>query len=205
MKKIVVRKPPEQVAAKKPAGLWLTSPAALASVAALVLATIAIPFNAGPVLRAFAVASAFALPYLVAAGWKNFNLLFEGGSHKVWELPTVRPAHNAVLFVNSVPVEIRMTRPFPGGVTEAAPLIAPSDMKLGDVFFHFLEDNWEQQKKVLPGGKLAWSFYTTRIGRQARYLDPDMTMEENKITSNSVITATPQVVTPILTASVSKK
>lgn len=174
----------------------------LLAAAAIALAwTVTGFFFAGPVfLRALAAASCFVLPSLLKSAWKSFLPIFEQ-QLKLWQSKGILPMEKAVIFLNSLPVEIRMMRSFAGGMIGKAPLIAPANMELGEVFAHFLEDAEQVQRTALPPGKLAWSFHTARVGRLPRYLDPTLSLLENKVPANSVITATAIEVTPLLSAS----
>jgi|GEM_PF-6653933 len=174
----------------------------LAAAAIAAVWTITGLFFDGPVfLRALAAASCFVLPSVVRSAWKSFLPIFEQ-QLKLWQSKGLLPMEKAVIFLNSLPVEIRMMRSMAGGVIGKAPLIAPANMELGEVFAHFLEDAEKVQRTALPPGKLAWSFHTSRVGRLPRYLDPTLSLVENKVPANSVITATAIEITPILSASI---
>lgn len=157
-------------------------------------------FSPAPLgLRAAATGAVLALPYLLINGWNCFLLLYRS-THKLWQQPAELPQRHGVLFLNSLHLEVRLTTSFPARIITTAPLLAPGMMKLGDMFFHFLNEVDEQHRNALPPGRLAWSFYTQRTGRQPRYLDPDLSLTDNKISGNAVITASAMVITQALPA-----
>lgn len=115
-------------------------------------------------------------------------------TEKVW-FPTDEVIEKkATVFLNSLPIHIKLSRSLTSEAT-SFPLQAPVKMKLGTMFYHFIQDKNKAPESAIEfknarDAFYGWEFYTEAFGGlKKRYLNPELTLIDNKIKQNATIVA----------------
>jgi len=145
--------------------------------------------------------SAFLLPYVIADAWESFYSIPDR-EYKVWHHPekmdqfTLKQTHHLA-------VRLKVRRRQSDLHEELFPLTAPARWKVGRFFYHFIE---EEESKGAPAfekedetrkSATEPADSTDYGGIVRRFLDPQRTLEENNVRTNTVIVARRVRTTPI--------
>ena len=137
--------------------------------------------------------SAFLLAYIVAEAWEIFYAIPDR-EYKIWFNPESMDPFSLAQ-TSKLPVRLKVRRRYFDIREELFPLTVPARLKVGRFFYHFILD---EEKKGAPGiekededrNAYGWQFYSEDLGGVIRkFLDPQRTLEENKIRKNSIIVA----------------
>ena len=136
---------------------------------------------------------AFLLPFVVAGAWENFNAIPEK-EYRIWFNPE-KMDQFSLTQTWQLPVRLKVRRKYFDLREELFPLTVPARWKLGRFFHQFV---LEEESKGAPAFEkedeaktpYGWQFYSADFGGIVRkYLDPQRTLEENRVKKNSVIVA----------------
>jgi uncharacterized membrane protein YqjE len=136
---------------------------------------------------------AFLLPYMVAGAWETLYAI-PPGEYKVWFNPEKMDPFS-LSQMRYLPVRLKVRRQYFDIREELFPLMAPARWKVGRFFHHFMLDEEGKGAKAFEkqdeaNNPYGWQFYSTDFGGIIRkFLDPQRTLEENKVKKNSVIVA----------------
>ncbi len=146
-------------------------------------------------IMAFASSSAFLLPFII---YQGFIELMEVPPtlHPVWYLPKVAsPAATLSAFtVNSMQVQLRIARSANSTGENTFPVTASGKTKLGRMFEKFVgENNLPGSHPTIDlksnnGQVFGWQFFELKYGGIfCKYLNPALSLLENKIKPNAII------------------
>lgn len=137
--------------------------------------------------------SAFLLPFIFYKTWGSYAEIPQPQTEfPVWYIPPADTSKPATVFLNGMPVRIKM----PLNGTEDKELFAtaaPQEMALGDFFSHFLlqkmkNKNLHLQLENEQQQPFGWKFYTEDLGGlMKRQLDPEQSLAANKIKEQMTI------------------
>lgn len=159
----------------------------------LILAIIYLAFGSSPLMIVAGSVALFALPELIRVHW-SFLAAIPEQQFLPWVPPTDAPDKRATISINSITVYFRLRRDYFDLDTLNEPVTEPSRSTLGKAFHQFL-DNYNQQNKPVTltdeqGEAYSWTFTVRMLkGATTRYLDPGISLVDNKVANNSVITA----------------
>ena len=136
---------------------------------------------------------AFLLAYIVGGAWEAFYAIPER-QYKIWFNPE-RMDPFTLAQAGKLPVRLKVRRRYFDIREELFPLTVPARLKVGRLFYHFILD---EEKKGAPAiekededrNAYGWQFYSEDLGGIIRkFLDPQRTLQENKVRKNSIIVA----------------
>ena len=165
----------------------------LAVVVLLALAGIYLADGEVPLVFAAASASLLLLPELVRSSWQAYIDVPET-EFKPWTVPAESPDKRASISINSVTIYFRLRRDYFDLDTLNEAVTEPSRITLGRAFHQFL-DQYNQANKPITltdekGQPFTWTFTVRTLrGATTRYVDPELSLIDNKLPNNSVITA----------------
>lgn len=135
---------------------------------------------------------AFLIPSMINAAWDNYTRVPEK-RYPVWYIPQTPTDKRATISLNSIKLHLKISRKYFDIEGEIFTLTVPGRLKLSTLFHQFMEKenrdgsiecNDEYNKQY------GWEFYTEDLnGLRKRYLNPDATLIENALQSNTVIIA----------------
>lgn len=136
-------------------------------------------------------ACAFLLPVVLDGAWRLFHSLSTRAA-ATWRYSTDVSLQKATTFLNSMPVRFKiMAGQFGGEYTVS--FRAPVRMKLGTIFYHMVQEQNSHDEEAIrlldrEGEPYEWAFSTSVFGWK-NFLDPELTLLENGIKENAVVTA----------------
>lgn len=134
---------------------------------------------------------AFLLPYVLAEAWRAFYLLSTQAA-ATWRYSADVSLQKATTFLNSIPVRFRIQASrFDGEYTVS--FRAPVRMKLGIIFYHMVQEQNNREKEAIrlldvEEQPYEWAFSTSVLGWK-NFLDPELTLLENGVKENAIVTA----------------
>lgn len=146
-------------------------------------------------IMAFASSSAFLLPFIIYQGFAEF-VEVPVRNYPVWYLPEIAspPALLAAFTINSMQVQMRITRAADSPGENTFPVTASGKTKLGRVFEKFIaENNVSGSTHTIDladttGHAFGWQFFEWKFGgMMCRYLNPALSLLENHIKPNAII------------------
>lgn len=149
-------------------------------------------FTASLPLAATAFVCAFVWPFTLTEAARLFEVVTDAPIG-VWHYSPDLSLQKATTFLNSIPVRFRIKAGQSGDDGYVAAFRAPVRMKLGLLFYHTVQD---QNSKGGPGIKLVspngepygWMFSVSGFGGP-RYLNPDLSLFDNGVKENAIVTA----------------
>ncbi len=142
-------------------------------------------------LLSLACACAFLLFFVVDELW-NFYAAATETKPALWYYSSDLAIHQGTVFLNSLPVKVKVQIDQQGRVENIIRFRAPVKMKLGLVFYHMVQDqNRNGQTPVdfidRNNQPYGWAFFTAPPIGLSRYLDPEESLVENGIKPNATI------------------
>jgi hypothetical protein len=135
---------------------------------------------------------AFLLPSIIFHSWLIFEN-FPEKQYKVWNNFENVSNTGVTIYLNSISVNIKFTRKYFDINEEVFAATLPMHQPFGKLFNRFLVNlNEEEPVEFLDEKQTfyGWIFFAESIGGYGkRYIDPDLSLEENKIKENSTIVA----------------
>ncbi len=135
---------------------------------------------------------AFLLPPIIFYSWLNFKT-FPEPQYKVWNNFEKVSNNPVTIYLNSIRINVRLTKKYFDIEEQVFLTTLPEDKAFGKLFNQFLLGLNEEEpiefldEKQKPYG---WIFFVESIrGYGKRYIDPDMSLEENNVKENSTIVA----------------
>ncbi len=137
---------------------------------------------------------AFGLPALVYYHWTLFDSLRRSSNkNKVWFGFENVMDGKVTVYLNSVPIKIKITKKYYEELEEIIETTFPGHMIFGKIFNKFLLDLNEETEIELYdeiNQSFGWVFFEKRKhSYEVRCLDPELTVRENKIKDGSTIIA----------------
>lgn len=135
----------------------------------------------------------FLLPFMVLGAWESFCGIPES-EYRIWFNPE-KMDQFALTQTWQLPVRLKVRRKYFDLREELFPLTVPARWKLGRFFHHFILDEERNGAKTFEKeddakNPYGWQFYCADFGGVVRkYLDPQRTLEENRVRKNSIIVA----------------
>ncbi len=144
-------------------------------------------------IMALASSCAFLLPSIIFYAWLLFKS-FSQHQYKVWyNFENIRD-NRVTIFLNSIPLNIKLTCKYFDVGEEIFIATLPGHVPFGKLFNQFLvNQNSDDRIEFLDEKKnpYGWIFFVESIkGYGKRYIDPELTLRENKIKENTTIVAT---------------
>lgn len=137
----------------------------------------------------------FLLPYTIYQTWLYYKNILGVNIRKVWYLPALSSqVPTATVFLNSIRIKIKIA-PTQGAAERIYETTVPGRLSLGNMFSHFVYDVEKNagesfELKDEENHMYGWQFMTTSFfGINRRAVDAELSLNENKIKSNTVIFA----------------
>lgn len=149
--------------------------------------------NKYPLLNVLASSCAFLLVYLLGELWRLYNHISET-SITPWYYSGDLSSNQATVFLNSIPIRVKIQIEQHGRVEYPIAFRAPVKMKLGMIFYHMIKEQNESGKTSIDftdrnNKPFGWVFFTPSFAGWSKTLDPEATLIESKIGPNAVIIA----------------
>lgn len=176
----------------------------LALVINIVLILLYLFTNSNMIRMSFAGSCAFLLPFVIQQAWKTYNH-FIPKQYKVWYNSDIVMDSRTTVFLNSLPIRLRLSLKYFDITDEEFELTVPGHTQFGKFFNQFII---EKNKNNVPAIEcidnekkpFGWQFYIERLGGlHKQYIDPELSLRENKVKDHSIITAKRQRTVETLT------
>ena len=142
-------------------------------------------------LRLVALACAFLLPNVVTAAWWAFCTA-NVAPKPLWFYTMEIPEEAPFVYLEKKSLRLRV---YNGNKTaEEYTAVVPATSTLGHAFFYAVKsgrsrEQWQPYFLDEHGSPYGWAFYPAKLGLWKNYLQPEETLFENNIDSNSIIIA----------------
>lgn len=142
-------------------------------------------------LNSLAASCAFLLVYVLGELWRLYNCISES-SITPWYYSDNLSSNQATVFLNSIPLRVKVQIERNGRVEYPIALRAPVKMKLGLIFYHMIKEQNESNKIPVDitdrnNQPYGWIFFTPTIAGWSKPLDPEATLIESNIKPNALI------------------
>jgi hypothetical protein len=137
--------------------------------------------------------SAFLLLYVLGEMWRLYNHVSKSNVNP-WYYTGDISSQQATVFLNSIPIRVKIQIDQQGRVEYPVAFRAPVKMKLGTIFYHIIKEQNESGKTPvdftdLNNKPFGWVFFTQSFAGWNKPLDPEATLIESQIGPNAVIVA----------------
>jgi hypothetical protein len=146
-----------------------------------------------PLLLIVAACCAFLLVYVLGELWRLYYQISESNVIP-WYYTGELSSQQATVFLNSIPIQVKIQIEQHGRVEYPIAFRAPVKMKLGTIFYHMIKEQNESGKIPVDfidrnNKPFGWVFFTPSFTGWTKALDPEATLIESKINPNAVIIA----------------
>jgi hypothetical protein len=146
-----------------------------------------------PLAVILAGSSAFLLAYVLGELWVSYKRISDSRVTPWFYSNSLTP-NQATVFLNSIPIRVKIQIEERGRVEYVIAFRAPVKMKLGLIFYHVIKEQNESGKTPVElldnnGRPFGWVFFVPSLAGWSKSLDPEATLIENQIGPNAVIIA----------------
>lgn len=146
------------------------------------------------IVMSFASSCSFLLPFAITEAWKTYNELPQK-RYKLWYNSDVVMDSRTTVFLNSLPIRLKLSLKYFDISEEMFELTVPGHTQFGKFFNQFIIEKNKNNTSVIEcidieKKPFGWQFYVARFnGLNKQFIDPELSLRENKVNDHSVITA----------------
>lgn len=165
----------------------------LSLVISIVLTVFYLLTDSNMIRMSFASGGAFLLPFVVEQAWKSYN--FPAKQYKVWYNSDVVMDSRTTVFLNSLPIRLHLSMKYFDITEEEFELTVPGHTQFGKFFNQFIIEKNKNNASAIEcvdseKKQFGWQFYTEHLGGlYKKFIDPELSLRDNKVKNNSIITA----------------